>query len=195
MNSIKNSVLRKTRLNQFIALSLLGVFLFYISGYYVAFGLFRHIIRVEAEQNMIKSLKYQDLQAFSFNQTLNHDFVWTENNKEFSFKGELFDVVKIISYQGEFQYLCLHDKKESVLMASFSKMLEKDFWGNRTAKHPVSKIIELLTLDSFCLNENKSLPAFHPSTKLDFIYSVSLKCIDLQVLKLPPKNQAGLLYS
>ena len=87
---------RSDRVKRLIAMGLLAVFLFYISGYYLAFGLFRHSVRLEARQNMLHNLSDKDLQVFTSLQTLSKDFIWIEYNKEFRFKGEMFDVVKII---------------------------------------------------------------------------------------------------
>ena len=103
----------------------------------------------------------------------------------------MYDVVKVINEAGKISYQCIADKKESQLMASYKNIAEKDFSSEKTSKHSIAKIIELLTYSSYSQIEQKSILPFYLSTKIHFPYQAFLQSEYFRVLDPPPKIKSS----
>ena len=67
----------------------------------------------------------EELVEFSFDEPSFKQLEWEEEN-EFRFKGEMYDVVERKEVNGKFLLLCIPDKKETQLLHEFQKQTEKN---------------------------------------------------------------------
>jgi hypothetical protein len=104
-------------LKKIIAVILLLVFLYNVSGYYIWFKLEQYNIKSEIRNN--SEIKALTLIIIPLNGK--SGLVWTEDNKEFIYHGEMYDVVKVKTGNNSKYYYCINDKKEKQLLTDFIK--------------------------------------------------------------------------
>ena len=178
----------KSKCNRLISMGLLIVFTFYLSCYFVAFGVMRFSIRMEAKQRMKKSFRNNEMILFTPNQMSNNGFRWTEQGKEFSYQNEMYDVVKITKDRGEVQYYCITDNKESRLLDGFVQLVENNHSKHNASNHPASKLIEILFHQHFLISETDSnFPEF-ASSKISLYKFTSFESQGIDVLTPPPEG-------
>ncbi|MEI6696861.1 MAG: hypothetical protein WCO13_12435 [Bacteroidota bacterium] len=104
-----------------VAVSLTLIILFNIAAYYVWFTVLQFSIHSEIKQAIIEGLKEKDLIRIEVSENYKTTIRWTEVEKEFCYKCEMYDVVKIKKKKGKSCYYCINDRKEEELFALFKK--------------------------------------------------------------------------
>ena len=84
----------------------------------------RHEIREKMEQKLLNSLEKSELICIIENAKNLPKIAWERPKKEFSFEGNLYDVVYTENVLGTIHYYCLSDKDETKLEAKIDKLLE-----------------------------------------------------------------------
>lgn len=118
-----------------------------VIGFYFVFLLRREAVKQEVwsylHQNQHNN--YAQTLSFSLNDPgIRETPVW-ENENEFSFKGEMYDVIEKKELNGNLVISCISDKKETSLIKDF----EKDLSGNTSNKNSngnADQLIKLLTM-------------------------------------------------
>jgi hypothetical protein len=185
--------MRKYRKNDFIcielftnivktllSLTLLVILLLKMGGFYAILSYERHEIREKVEQKLLNSIEKSDLICIVANDENLPKIKWERAEKEFSFEGNLYDVVYRENAVGVTHYYCLTDKNETKLEAKIDELLE-----NQTEKSPFrnqSKLIISFLSEPLITHQNptfyfnhfvdkkssilSNLTTFHPS---DFV--------------------------
>jgi hypothetical protein len=97
------------------------IFLFNIGGYYLCYRLMQFGIREGIEQQIKNGLKTEELSLVVTSINNESGISWIEKNKEFSYQGEMYDIVKT-KIQGQSRYYyCINDHKEKQLIANYLK--------------------------------------------------------------------------
>ena len=112
-------------MKRIISSVLLVVLLFNIGGYYLWFTIKQHQLKNEIRNEIIKGLDEKDLSLIVVSQSDKTSLRWVEAGKEFRYKGEMYDVVKVKIVNKALQYYCLKDSKEQQLINRFSKTNSK----------------------------------------------------------------------
>ena len=108
-------------MKKLVSIGILFIFLFNIGGYYLWFSILQNNIQNQVEEKIEAGLKGEDLTLIIVAAEKAHEIYWIKPNREFRYKGEMLDVVKIKTVPGKKYYYCLNDKKEKQLMAGFNK--------------------------------------------------------------------------
>jgi len=82
-------------------------------------------LKQEMKRNIRVLRNSRDLVEFAFDQHAFSNLEWEEEN-EFCFKGEMYDVVETREVNGKFMLLCIPDKKETQLIHDFQEQTEKN---------------------------------------------------------------------
>jgi len=104
-------------LKRFISFILLFVFIYNIGGYYIWFKLEQYNIQSEIRNDSHKKA----LTLISIPLNDKSCITWTEENKEFIYHGEMYDIVKTKIINNVKYYYCINDKKEKQLITDFIK--------------------------------------------------------------------------
>ncbi len=104
-----------------LSILLLVTFIFNISGYYLCYVVFQYMIHQEMMQKIQNGLYDDELTCIIVPDNDNSSVSWTEPGKEFRYKEEMFDVIKMKIHNGQHIYYCINDKKEQQLIAAYSK--------------------------------------------------------------------------
>jgi hypothetical protein len=96
-------------------------FLFNIGGYYVWFNVIKNKLQKEIRQEIRQGLSEKDLTLIVVPADDESGICWIKPGKEFTYQGNMFDVVKTKINGNKKFYYCINDIKEKKLIADFSK--------------------------------------------------------------------------
>jgi hypothetical protein len=108
-------------MKKLISIGILSIFLYNIGGYYLWFSILQSNIQNEIEEEIEAGSKSEDLTLIIVTAEKDQEICWIKPNREFRYKGEMYDVVKIKNLPGKRYYYCFNDKKEKQLIAGFNK--------------------------------------------------------------------------
>ena len=161
-----------------LSILLLFIFLGNVIGYQIVFNQLQHNIHRETERQIEKGLPDEELVVIVTDHE--EDLHWTRPYKEFRYKGEMYDVVKIKTFNNKKNYYCICDKKENNLMARYEKAHH-----NEKSKYSLGK--HLAKINLFYQEISKTIGL----TESDCIYAESIyRVLDNYILvpSLPPKK-------
>ena len=171
-----------------LSLILLSALLLKMGGYYAILSFEREEIREKVEQKIIKSLKKSELICIIADAENLPKITWERPEKEFSFEGNLYDVVHIEEVSGITYYYCLSDKDETILEAKIDKLLE-----NQTESSSIggnAKLVLYLIAQPLITQQNFSFHFHYFSPKNTFIFpdlTISFTSNFVSTLKQPPQ--------
>lgn len=102
-----------------------------MGGFYAILSFEREEIREKVERKILNSLDKSELICIVADDKNLPKIEWERPEKEFSFEGNLYDVVYSENISGIIYYYCLSDEDETLLEAKIDKLLE-----NQTDKSP-----------------------------------------------------------
>lgn len=89
------------------------------NGYYLYYKYLQHNIQQEIKNEINEGLNERDLSVVIISLKDENKIIWTKKNKEFKYKGLMYDVVKTTTKNGKKYYYCINDVKEKKLITSF----------------------------------------------------------------------------
>lgn len=96
-------------------------FLFNSGGYFVYFKLRQWYIQEEIEEELIKKMDESQLSLIIISLNDRSTIHWTRKNKEFSYNGMMYDIVKSKTVNQQRYLYCISDVKEKQLIDNFIK--------------------------------------------------------------------------
>jgi hypothetical protein len=162
---------------------LLSVFLYNIIGYYFAFS----VLDMENRSQMSAFVQNEkDFQTIRIHKSEIKNIVFTDDEKEISYNGEMYDV-KSESQEGDYiVFHCLNDTRETSLLAHLDDQVKNNMdtrsssekKQNNSSKNPVK--------DLFCMKHNILVSDF------SFISFPTVNCklqtVNLPFLSPPPEH-------
>lgn len=97
------------------------VFLIDIGGYYLWFCISQNSIRQTVSEEIAVGIPPENLTLVIVPVHDESGIEWVKSNKEFRYKGEMFDVVRVTVQNQQKHYYCLKDQKEKQLITNFNK--------------------------------------------------------------------------
>ena len=83
----------------------------------------KEVLRERVQQNLLSETSEEKLSILTFSAAeVNSELVW-KDRKEFSFKGEMYDVVRTEKSGDTIRYYCWHDVKETELNSQLENLL------------------------------------------------------------------------
>jgi hypothetical protein len=129
------------------------VFLFNIVGYYPLFLLKKNIIRNEINTLISDNITAESLTVLSFSSSELKSLKWLKED-EFSYKGDLYDLVKNkVGKNGKIYLYCFNDTKEKKLTAHFEKHLNRQIENDIRNQKNEQNLNKILTKD-YCPPDN-----------------------------------------
>ncbi len=162
----------------FLALLLSGSFLATWFGPVCSLLVNQAIIRHSIESQIEEMIPDSALVVFFLPEISNGDFCWTRKGREFSYKDEMYDIVRSSVQNGRKVLLCLNDKLE--------KKLIKDYAKRETDKrHPVRNI---RNLNFSCINSANPFICLTPAMTYHYvIWTDNFKPEVTEILSPPPE--------
>jgi len=100
---------------------LLLLFLFISDGYHLYFRYLQHKIQQEVKAEIRQGLDKEDLSLIVVPVHGRQEIFWTKKDKEFRYKGSMYDVVSTEIRGENIYYYCLNDVKEKQLIARYNR--------------------------------------------------------------------------
>jgi hypothetical protein len=143
--------------------------------------------RREVNQRIKQSVPDDELVLIKIAVTDIPSLNWTKLDKEFRYKGEMYDIVRQKTKEDMILYYCIHDFKENKLFVNLHEHIQKHIADNPKQRKKAENMLKKLTKDYFShvLTINNS-----PISPQDLKYKKYLRTnnsIYLDVLTLPPK--------
>jgi hypothetical protein len=134
------------------SLLLVIILLFNVCGYFILFNVVQKNIRREIRVRIREGTRESELTLIEVSGFNDPEIKWIEPDKEFTYHGNMYDVVKIARKGGKQLYYCIDDVKEKELIVDFQKKHE----SNQKARKLLSNITTVFTLpisSPFHINE------------------------------------------
>lgn len=137
--------------------SLLAIFLFNSVGYFIVFKVAQIEARKEIKTKIKLGLPDRELTSIEFPKSELSTIHWIKENKEFYFKGKLYDVVKKDEKSSSIVFYCIDDKQEHALFASLDKHVDTFISSQSSKRNSPSKklnnhVIKIYFANSFDFN-------------------------------------------
>ena len=162
------------------AIALLITLFLAAPGYHLAFRIHLRQLKAEIKRNLRRAGNRKDVMELAFTTSQMRELEWEEEH-EFRWNGEMYDVIEKRTEQDKILIRCIADKKEKLLLEEYQKNIEKNQgWGK-------ASLVKLLTANY--LIPAISLPAI-PQRNLSknyFSFSSCLCSIPHAILTPPPK--------
>ena len=110
-------------LKKFYLIAIIAVLAYSQVGYYFVIRHVLHEQKEAIEKKILGELKDEELNIISFTDN-EKNIYWEEEGKEFLFKGEMYDVVRTKTVNGNVILYCINDKKEKALIDHHNMLSE-----------------------------------------------------------------------
>lgn len=113
-------------MKRFFTIIILLIFVFNICGFYIPYFIKLSIIRNEVKRIIKRSIPDEYIVKLTFDiHNAGDTPEWQRKDKEFRYKGNLYDVIKSENDGNTITYFCINDKEEKNLGSSFYELLSK----------------------------------------------------------------------
>lgn len=154
------------------------------AGYYFTYLCAQLQAKREMEQRILNSLPDESLEAITLTGNQEH-IQWEEEGREFSFKGQMYDVVRTKTVNGNVILLCINDKKEENLVRQLSNTVKS---GHQNNPGKNTKAIFLKLTCDFAIIDFLAYDLFSMPGKPHFTsYAVALPVRITSITLPPPK--------
>lgn len=113
-----------TSLKKLASILLILVFALGICGYYPVFRILQYRVRQEVKLRIKKKVPEDQLHTIS--PESDNELEWLRPDKEFRYKGDLYDIVRTETREGKIIYHCINDKEEKALFATLDELVKKE---------------------------------------------------------------------
>lgn len=120
------------------AIALLITLFLAAPGYHLAFRIHLRHLKAEIKRDLRRPGNRKDITELAFTTSQLQELEWEEEH-EFRWKGEMYDVIEKRSVQDKILIRCIADKKEKLLLEEYQNNIEKNQgWGK-------ASLVKLLT--------------------------------------------------
>ena len=166
-------------MKKYTSFILLIIILFVSSGYQLYFKYLQYIIQQEVKQEIRKGLSEKDLSLIIVSSKNEKEINWIKKDKEFRYKGFLFDIVKTKTKGSKKYYYCINDLKEKSLIAIYTR-------HNRRRNKVLLSLRKILSNKYFPGNLSVNLKIVKADVYFG-TYQQNYHSIYLETLSPPPK--------
>lgn len=135
------------------AIFLLAIFLFNIVGYFLAFSVVKYQVRKEIKKQIKLGLPESELTFLHIAKSDEDELSWVESGKEFIYKDQMYDVVRVESKQDTTIYQCIKDTQEDALFAHLGDHVQKHIAENKPMKNNGAKKLGQHVIKIYFLSE------------------------------------------
>ncbi len=153
--------------------------LFNSGGYYFLFCIMQNNIQREIKHKIRNSLNDEELTLIVSSKENEKKIQWIKPNKEFRFKGEMYDVVRATMVKGIKYLYCINDSKEKTLLANYNK--------NHNNRNGFSKRFKRMLTNMFFPKSQILLSSLYSSKYSYNIFVFNFSSIIIEKSSPPPK--------
>jgi hypothetical protein len=177
-----------TVLKRIVAAILLICLFLNFTGYNLIFYFRQKEVKAEMKEILHSSLvnKYADQLVFSLEDKTSIDGLEWKGSDEFSWKGEMYDLVESKTKNGKLVIRCINDKNETKLQKDYEKMQKDDFKG-KSSRNTATEILKFVNSIYVC--EIVNIPVLNIISKEKYFCTTgdNLRSFATDVLTPPPQ--------
>lgn len=137
------------------SLSILFIFIFLYNycGYYITFIIQQHYAKKEIKRQLVKSIPENELCKIIIPFYSKNKLTWYENNKEFKYEGNMYDIVKQVKTRISTIYYCIQDNKENKLYQKLNQHVLNNLENDINQKEKSQKIMKKIFFDYYFIHK------------------------------------------
>ncbi len=121
---------RRSSFRAFLSLVILSAFFLPFGATYLGLHIQKWRIKKEVKAKLIQGLDKSELTHFTFSKSqIETELDW-EHDREFEYKGEMYDVIERHEKGDSIEFLCWHDKAETELNQRLQRLVAKATHGS-----------------------------------------------------------------
>ena len=156
--------------------------LYSIVGIFINFSLEHRSIKKEIKRLLIHKLPDEELSLIMISKANSGELRWMKKDKEFRYKGNMYDVVRSEQKGDTTYYRCFNDTRETRLFAHLDKLV-KDQTGTSRINN-----IQKVSFQNYIFTSLK-IKKYQQEKKLKYFDKIiPYKSIELDTLTPPPKS-------
>lgn len=150
------------------------LFLYNIVGFYFVFIQKQLAIKREVKKIILQKIPEDELELIKIPVNSNNkDFKWVEKDKEFRYKGKMYDIVKQKIVDGFIYFYCINDKKEESLFKYLAEHIKNIIDANAPLSEKNKNITKNIIID-IALISRYSYRIINSFFKVKFFQGISL---------------------
>lgn len=126
-------------MRKLIAILFLAAIYFTLSGYHFIFRYQLGRAKTEMKTFLRHQRQYKDVIELSFDENELAHLEW-ENDHEFRYSGDMYDVIEITELPGKMVIRCISDRRETALLEQYKKAMQRT-----SVPGPLSALVKLVT--------------------------------------------------
>ena len=164
-----------------VAVFLLVVFLFNLTGLFIVFKIQKSFIRNEVMQLLLSPDFEKDLTVITVTVENKKLFEW-ENEKEFRYNGIMYDIVKEkTNAVGELEFVCFADEDDTKLWSSMTELVK-----NNNSSQTIKNLVKLFS-SIFLPAAKISVDYFSDTSLMHHSFSATIPFAENEIPSPPPK--------
>jgi hypothetical protein len=157
------------KLKTLISIILLTLIVFHFNGQIIVFKIFEYRIKKEVKTRIKMGVPEKELTLLKIPKSLEenpgNDFKRI-HDKEFRYKGEMYDIVSKAEKDDTTYFYCIHDEEETKLFANLDRLIQNEF-NDPEKKKELTNYTNLL--NSFYFKQEFTVNEKIPSSKRQFL--------------------------
>lgn len=141
-------------------------------GDFFVFTLAQKVVKKEIKKKLKAGVPESEIIVISLTsqemQSGKDGFRWVKPNKEFWYKGSMYDVVRKTESEGRNTFHCINDKQETQLFIHLDEMVRKNLPQNENAANK-TKSLTTGIIKTGLLHENENIRIFNSCNLIHFI--------------------------
>ncbi len=143
----------------------------------------RSAIRARMNEKVKEVIPESLLVQFTFTSEYENKYVqWEKEGKEFKYKGDMYDIVRMSGHRNSVTYTCLRDKDEKKLIADFQNLLKKNLENEGKTKNNQPNELSKYNFSVSTIVQPEYKLAEFSITDPDFY-----KSLNIEIISPPPK--------
>lgn len=176
-------------MRKIISIFLLAIFLFDFFGYFPIFKAAQYKIQKEIKTLLKKGVPENELNVIIVPVEKVNDLDWKREGKEFRHNGNMYDIVRHETKDGNIHYYCVNDTQETQLFVHLEELVNKQMNNDKSPAGKTAKsIAKMFGFFKYIPSDNFVFIPDLDETVKDFNYSVLYSSVFLEILTPPPNK-------
>ncbi len=174
---------------RFSALLLLMVMLVNTAWYYPVTHYHRGQIRREMKRRIKSAIPEHQLHIITVQNTSDPSIKWMKENKEFRYKGMMYDIVKSRKTDSTIEYYCINDIEETILFDQLDQKVQEkmDHQEENGQGIPVKKLLKSNSGNVYIIPSYQSFITVIDQFIHQSVYTATLSAPTREILTPPPQ--------
>ena len=141
---------------------MLLILIYSLGGYYFVMINTQEKLKENIKEKIVRKVAGNEIDTISFTDNRERIYWETDEDNEFSFNDEMYDVVKTKTVNGKVMLYCINDKKEKELVDNYNLVTKQNSSSDKKGKNTVDNTFNFFIYQA---EKNDGLVAIRDSNK------------------------------